>query len=127
MNGTCSCAPGYEGSDCSTLQRTKFLGGYTVNESCDSGIYNYDFFIEASTAGVTRVLLTNFGAVDGSTVSASVSGTTLNIAQQSFMVGGQNWGVVGTGQLNGTTLTMTYTLTFPDNTTDGCTSTCTKQ
>jgi hypothetical protein len=126
-DGTCTCATGYEGADCSTEQRTKFIGSYMVNESCTSGNYNYNFTIASSSAGVTRVLLTNFGAVDGSTVSATVSGTTLNIAQQNFTVSGQSWGIVGTGQLNGTILTVTYTLTFPDNSTDGCTATCTKQ
>lgn len=126
-DGTCTCAAGYEGTDCSTEQRTKFLGTYTVNEACASGNYNYTFTSTSSSAGVTRILLNNFAAVDGSTVSATVSGTSLNIAQQNFTVSGQNWGIVGSGQLNGNLLTITYTLTFPDNSTDGCTATCTKQ
>ncbi|MFM2201538.1 MAG: hypothetical protein RL040_738 [Bacteroidota bacterium] len=125
--GTCACAAGYEGADCGTEQRAKFISTYNFNESCTSGTYSYTCNIGTSSAGVTKVLLSNFAALTGSTISASVSGTTLNIAQQNFSLNGQNWGIVGAGQINGSLLTITYTLTFPDNSTDACTATGTKQ
>ena len=126
-DGTCACAAGYEGVDCGTEQRTKFISTYSFNESCTSGTYSYTCNIGTSSSGVTKVLLSNFAALTGSTISATVSGTTLNIAQQNFALSGQNWGIVGTGQINGSLLTITYTLTFPDNSTDACTATGTKQ
>jgi hypothetical protein len=126
-DGTCTCASGYEGTDCGTEQRAKFTGTYNFNESCTSGTYNYTTTIGTSSSGVTKVLLNSFAALTGSTITGTVSGTTLNISQQNFALDGQNWGIVGTGQINGNLLTITYTLTFPDNSTDACTATGTKQ
>lgn len=125
--GTCTCAVGYEGTDCGAEQRTKFVAVYNFTESCTSGNYNYTCNIATSSSGVTRVLLNNFAALAGSTISGSITGTTLNIAQQSFTLNDQNWGIVGTGQLNGSILTIAYTLTYPDNSTDPCNATGTKQ
>ena len=33
--GVCNCGPAYEGSDCSKLAITKFIGTYTGTSSCD--------------------------------------------------------------------------------------------
>jgi hypothetical protein len=125
--GTCACAAGYEGTDCGIEQRAKFIATYNFNESCTSGPYSYTCSISSSSSAVTKVLLNNFADLEGTIISASVSGTTLNIAQQNFSLNGQNLGIVGTGQINGNLLTITYTLTLPDNSTDACTATGTKQ
>ena len=37
VNGICQCAPGYEGDNCETLARDKFLGQYLVSTSCVQG------------------------------------------------------------------------------------------
>lgn len=32
-DGTCTCLPGYEGPNCETITRNKFVGGYQVHET----------------------------------------------------------------------------------------------
>ena len=80
VEGTCECATGYEGVNCETEMRTKFLGNYKVSGS-DTGGFTY-----------TDV------PVKIETTSSSTSGTVLT-----FTVNGTQW----TGKVtNSTTITL---------------------
>jgi hypothetical protein len=120
--GNCLCAPGYEGSDCSTEQRAKFIATYNFNEICTGGEYNYVAELSASVGAVTQVRIANFAALTGTEIIGVVGGSDMNIPQQYFAFEGEQWGIVGTGHLGSAGLTIVYTLTFPNGSLDECTA-----
>lgn len=121
VDGDCVCDAGYEGVDCDTQERAKFISTYSVSESCTSGNYTYSITITNSSTDVTKVIIGNFGDF-GVDIVATVSGSGLTIANQT--VGGGTFS--GSGQLSGNILTLTYTVTAGTDS-DSCTMTCTKQ
>lgn len=122
--GTCLCVSGYEGENCETEVRAKFIGSYSVSESCQSGNYNFNFNITASSASVTSIIINNFYDI-GINVTANISGTTVTIPNQTVTQSGSALNVSGSGQLNGNILTLTYTISSGSDS-DSCTATCNK-
>lgn len=104
VTGTCNCPTGYEGTNCETLSRAKFIGTYTGNETCTIGSDNYTVTIAAQSDDLrmtlTNIYNDNFSAV--CTVTGK-STFTFNTTQ-----GGATY--TGTGTLNGNTLTVNYTI-----------------
>jgi hypothetical protein len=121
VDGDCVCDAGYEGVDCDTEERAKFLGTYNVSESCTSGNYTYSVTVSTSSSSVASIIISNFGDY-GVNVTGTVSGSAVTIASQS--VGGGQF--QGSGQISGNIMTITYTVTAGTST-DSCTMTCTKQ
>ncbi|MCB9186308.1 MAG: hypothetical protein H6601_06125 [Flavobacteriales bacterium] len=124
VDGDCQCDTGYEGTDCDTEERAKFIGTYNVTEACTSGNYTYSITTAASGSGITTIIISNFGDY-GVNVTATVkndNSSQLVIANQT--VGGGTFS--GTGQISGNILTITYNVTAGTST-DDCTMTCTKQ
>jgi len=125
-NGSCNCAAGYEGGTCATEVRSKFIASYSVQENCSpGGNFNYTMTINSSATGVQNVVINNFYGV-GASVTASVSGTSINIASQTVTVNGTAVTFSGSGQINGNILTLSYTASAGVDA-DNCTATCTKQ
>ncbi|MCF8258343.1 MAG: hypothetical protein K9J06_12380 [Flavobacteriales bacterium] len=122
VDGTCVCDEGYEGANCGTVSRDKFLGTYSVSESCTNGTDAYTMTIAASSTSVQQVTVTNLYDAP-QTVVATVSGNSITIGSQT--VNGITY--TGTGSINsaGNTLTMTYQLSDGINS-DSCTLTATK-
>ncbi|MEN9347482.1 MAG: hypothetical protein RLZZ77_993 [Bacteroidota bacterium] len=125
VDGNCDCDAGFEGTDCGTQMRTKFIASYAVSEACTSGNYTYDMTISTSATSASSVIIDNFGGV-GISATGTVNGKTLTIPNATSDVGGVSVTYQGSGQINGNILTMSYSLTY-NGTTDPCTSTCTKQ
>lgn len=123
--GICACATGYEGTECATETRAKFLGTYNVSESCESGNYTFSLTVTTSSTGVRNVIINNFYDI-GIAVNATVSGNSLNIPNQTVTSGGTALTISGSGQITGNILTMTYTISAGADS-DTCTATCTKQ
>lgn len=121
VDGDCVCDAGYEGTDCDTESRAKFIGTYNVTEACTSGNYTYSISATTSATGITSIIISNFGDY-GVNVTGTVSGSNLTIANQT--VGGGTFS--GSGQISGNILTITYNVTAGTST-DDCTMTCTKQ
>src|SRR2546421_8302190 len=64
VSGTCVCTAGYEGTNCETESRAKFLGSYTAHDVCSvSGTFDYSPIIATSSNGVTTVTVNNPFAV----------------------------------------------------------------
>lgn len=124
-DGTCLCAAGYEGEECSTQIRSKFLSSYNVSESCPSGNFTYTISITTSSQGISQVLISNFGGY-GVSVNATASGSSLNVPTQQVDISGNSATFSGSGQLSGNILTMTYTISG-GGASETCTMTCTKQ
>ena len=117
----CVCDAGYEGVSCDTEERAEFIGTYNVTEACTSGNYTYSITVTTSSTGVTSIIINNFGDYNVNVI-ATVSGDNLTIANQT--VGGGTFS--GSGQINGSILTITYNVTAGTSS-DDCTMTCTKQ
>lgn len=123
--GTCDCTTGYEGDDCGTQERTKFIGTYGVSDVCSlSGGSGYDCTIKTSGTDISKVLITNVWDSFSADVVATVSGTTITVANQEPDSDGYT--VAGNGTISGTTISMTLTITeTTTSTADICNSTWT--
>ena len=121
LDGTCSCAAGYEGTLCDSVSRNKFLfANYNVTETCSEDscgtnkAVNTPQYASSITAGATidTVKIDHFGNYSAVIVKAGVNGSDLTIPSQTFL--GDTF--QGTGNINQarTQITLHYT------TTDGC-------
>ncbi|MCB0761988.1 MAG: hypothetical protein KDC12_10740 [Flavobacteriales bacterium] len=125
-DGTCDCETGYEGDECSTQMRSKFLGTFTGTESCSvSGNFPITWNINTSGTAVNKVIINNLYA-DGTAVSGTVSGTSITIPVQTATAQGFSFTVDGSGQISGNILTVTYTVSA-SGASETCTATITKQ
>ena len=122
LEGDCVCDAGFEGTDCATLSRAEFLASYTVSESCTSGNYTYNVTVSTSATGMDKVVVQNFGDY-GVDLVGTVDGNSVTFASQS---GGSTATFSGSGQIAGTILSITYTVTDGTDS-DSCIMTCTKQ
>lgn len=124
--GACICAIGYEGENCETSQRAKFIASYNVDESCNqTGNFNYSITIATSAVSVNNVVINNFYGV-GASVSGVVNGSSINIPNQTVNAQGNAFTFSGSGQINGNILTLTYNVAVGTDS-ESCSATCTKQ
>lgn len=122
LDGTCECDLGYEkdkDGNCTVATRDKFLGNYTVNETCsNSGTATpYPVGIIAGV-NINEVKMNGvYGPVASGgfakSVVATVSGNTLTIARQ--QPDGDNIYIVGSGTIVTTStpvkINVSYTVT----------------
>ena len=82
--GTCVCPSGYEGTNCETVSRDKFLGAWTVLEKgTTSAAAQYGITIKKSTQ-ITDIVITNFYNYFQTPVKGYVVGDTLFIPNQQY-------------------------------------------
>lgn len=81
-DGSCTCAPGYEGERCETATRDKFKGVWDVIE--DGTITNpQNYTVSVSNAPeIDQVFINNFNNFANSEIKAKVIGDTLYIPNQ---------------------------------------------
>jgi hypothetical protein len=109
------------------LDREKFLATYAVVENCpSSGTDNYDITITASAASDNGIIISGFYGVPGLSITATVSGSSMTIPQQTVTFQGVAVNVSGSGTINGNSLTITYSLTIGAQG-ETCAMTCTKR
>ncbi|MEZ5017231.1 MAG: calcium-binding EGF-like domain-containing protein [Flavipsychrobacter sp.] len=126
LNGSCSCATGYEGTNCETKANAKYVGTYSVTETCGGTTSNpYIVTITAGT-GPSDVLVSNlgnYGCTTGGTIlfNGLAAGTTLTINDSKC-----NTQMNATGNYANGVITISYTATY-GVTVDNCTATLTKQ
>lgn len=120
-DGSCRCAPGYEGSMCEVTTRDKYTGTWQVDENgTTTGRQDYILAIEHSLvpgANAADVQITNMNNTINGRVNATVKGDTIYIPTQT--IDGKT--IEGIGQLKNDTyygehgaLTMRYRITFND-------------
>lgn len=124
--GICVCSSGFEGSDCSTEQRAKFLGLFSFNENCNGSTFNYNASIGKGSA-VDNVILYDFYALPNTTISARVYGQNITIPQQTIVHDGNEYSINGSGSISGKVLTLNYTMDTPNKTDLSCSATGQKQ
>ena len=109
--GSCKCQPGYEGSNCETITRKKFIGLWAVKEKGSvTPLRQYPISIEGDSA-VTGVLIKNlYNFFNNQKVRAIVMGDTVVIPNQQLMgkvIFGKGY-IHSTGIGNNNTITMRY-------------------
>jgi len=83
-NGTCVCPTGYEGSNCETVSRDKFLGNWTVFEKGTRTLpAQYAISLQKSTL-VTDVAIQNFNNYFQTLIKGIVYHDTLFIPNQQY-------------------------------------------
>jgi hypothetical protein len=106
VDGTCVCDNGYEGTDCSTEVRTKFVGTYSVSGtitcpvSGNGTINNSVLTISNSSSDITKIVIDFAGQL---TITATTEGTSLTIESQSV----NGFTYTGNGSISGNNITMT--------------------
>lgn len=126
VDGTCQCATGFEGADCSIKTADKYAGTWDAVDVCASGNWNYAATITTSSTDATKILIANFGGFGSSVVvSANVNGNSASIPSQSFGA----VSISGSGTLSGDAITMNVSYTANDTYggSDACTGSWTKQ
>jgi len=91
--GSCTCVAGYEGVNCGTVSRSKFLGNWTVFEKGSyTNAAQYTVHIDTGI-NISDIIITNFNNYFTLPVLGSVSGDTLYLLNQDL----QAKRIVGTG------------------------------
>jgi hypothetical protein len=105
-DGDCACTTGYEGTDCGTEMRAKFVGTFNISGtvSCPvSGTFTIppgtSITVGNSSAGVDKIIINLLGTA----IVATVNGSSLTIATQ--QVGDYTY--TGTGTITNNNLNMT--------------------
>ena len=97
LGKVCTCLIGYEGSDCTTLSATKFLGSWNVTEKgTNSDTTRYSLAIQAMPGSANKVLIRNLYNYFTEDVSGIIVADTLFIPVQ--QLGGKI--VIGTGYIS---------------------------
>jgi len=83
--GTCTCQPGYEGNNCVTISRDKFIRNWTVNEKGSvTNQAEYQVSIVASDS-IPQVAIVNFNNYFTSTpIIANIKGDSIFIPNQQY-------------------------------------------
>lgn len=115
--GTCTCVTGYEGTNCETAMRAKFVKTWSASDKEATTTTTVPTYISAIVAGstVTDVKISNFSnAFFLADVLGTVSGNTITVASQQ-PDGDGYYITTGTATYDPTTkiITWSYTLKNP--------------
>lgn len=104
----------------------KFLGTYNVEEECSSDYYSYTMSVTASSSDDFGIIIANFGDFQKA-ITAKVEGDFISIPDQTINNNSGNISITsGLGEINGNTLTITYSYTIDGSATEICSKACTK-
>ncbi|MBS1685616.1 MAG: hypothetical protein JSS76_12720 [Bacteroidetes bacterium] len=125
-----TCDAGYEGSDCKTEMRAKFInepnGWLTAETGTQSAPAAFTVHIQSSSTGVDQIRILNFWNAFTNAVTAKMtSSTTFTIPNQSPDNDGYTV-ISGTGTINNGIISVSYSVTDTSNRTDAVTGTWTK-
>jgi hypothetical protein len=107
VDGTCACPTGFEGAKCETLSRDKFIGVFNGTEQCNQGSDAYAITISTNSDKTKFNIQNLYNNVPVLTAIASANGNAFTIPSQTVAAGVT---AVGSGTINGNTITITYTV-----------------
>lgn len=116
--GTCTCVTGYEGANCETAVRAKFIKQWSASDKEATTTTTIPTYVSAIVAGTTiaDIKISKFSNLFDNDVVATVSGNVITIPSQQPDNDGY-YVTTGTGTYNTTTkqITWSYTLKNPTN------------
>lgn len=117
-----SCETGYEGSDCRTLSRAKFIGQWKGSEECNDNDEDYTISITTNSTNDLTINYTNVNNKNFVATGKIVSGNELHIEGNAIGTGGGKINFSGSALLDESsgTITVNY-LISSDITNTGCT------
>ncbi len=115
VEGVCDCTAGYEGDACEKAMNAKFVGSYNVTDPCTALGYSQTITAGSLPTEITFSNLGNFGTP--AVVKATVSGASVS-ATNYVDASGRKFTV--TGSYSNNAITLTYTVTYTDNTSETC-------
>jgi len=133
VEGVVICDTGYEKDAqglCNTENRAKFQGSWTVSDNCSqSGTASYTVSVTASTTDILEVKITNFWGTFVNQGTATIDGSTINIARQE--PDADQWFISGSGTINAAANSIAWNYNISNETgaspeVDVCTATWTK-
>lgn len=113
-----------------TFLRDQYLGTYNMTDQCtsvSSGPFTYVLTITEGTGSKLKINLVKLSNYTSLTCEATVTANGFTITNFPFTSGGDSFVFNGAGTLNGSTLTLGYTILINNTTTDTCTGTGIKQ
>lgn len=117
-DGECICAEGYEGENCGTEWREKFLGQWNQFAQCDE--QNFTSSISKSTDNVKTVVISNILGTFGGNAKATINDENLIAIPEQQVIDneGDPWTIKGlsTGTLSGNSFTINVQFTYGTNT-----------
>ena len=117
-DGNCTCATGYEGTNCETKATAKFVKQWSASDKEATTTTTIPTYVSAivTGAGVTDIKISNFSGLFTNDVVATVSGNTITVSSQQPDNDGY-YVTTGTGTYDATTkkISWTYTLKNPLN------------
>ncbi len=123
-NGICSCPVNYEGEFCQNAVNAKFAGIYNTQETCSMNApSSYTIVIAADANDPTQVIINNLGNYSSCgtiVLNGTISGSQLSIDDTEC-----GYHFTASGTLNGTVISLTYSVTY-NNVTETCTATMNK-
>ena len=126
-SGACICNTGYEQDStgqCNIEMRAKFIGNYSLSETCGTGMDNYNCEITASSQGIMKIVFSNLYDASIAVPADLQSSTTFTIPAGTPLGTGT---ISGTGEYNSATnqVTLSYTFTDVNGSDDSCNATLT--
>lgn len=105
-DGICICEPGYEGTGCEDISRTKFLGIWTSSEFVCGNEYPNEYkFTITEGAEVNKIVIVN--GIFLFTLTADVTGNSFVIPVQYTQINGDSYEWSGSGVMNAGVFTLT--------------------
>ncbi len=123
LDGSCVCDAGYEGASCEIEWATKFEGSYLGKDVCGGTTYNLTKPAVISKRSATEVRITNFGGFDSFIDAQVTKSDELGFTNYEDPAGRR---FTGSAKISGNKLTGSYTVTFSDGSSEGCTFEYTK-
>lgn len=115
VSGKCNCPSGYEGEFCQSPARDKFFGIYTGNEDCGFNHGTYMITVTANSNN-NEFKIANLFDNPNFVVNCTLTGnSTFSLSNTQT-----DPAITGTGSINGSTLTIEYTIS-DGTTTYNCT------
>lgn len=87
IDSLCVCDTGYEGDDCITETRAKYLGTYAATSDCDTSNFSYNCTITQIEGNLLRLAFSNFGDLGNGIYGTILSSTDFVIPFQNDAVG----------------------------------------
>lgn len=121
-NCSCVCEAGYEGADCTNESRVKFVGTYNFTDACTGVGYSQTI---SNGNSAEKIVFSNLGDFStAAVVTANVDLNALTIVDATDAAGRR---FTGSGQISGNNLSLTYSVTYSDGSTETCAVTGIKQ